>query len=280
MKGFTKFQFVLCLFCSLLSSAQNKYAPQKYFIENEKSVSDPSNELDLNALYDSHYSYRGRDNGINQSSIAPSIQYQNQSGFGAFIDLELLSKAARNPDSYDAGISWLFDISEVFNIQLLYSHFWFQSNSKQPRATLNNYIEGVFTIETKHYNSDLTFDIDFGGGMREVGIFWNNGFPIVISKHFLKGRLIVEPNLSFVIAEQNSLLVSRRKHGNMNIPVLKSKSTFGIMDYEFGIPLTFESKYIIIKPEFYLVRPVNVLDNSTKSSFGDFSLEITVPFRF
>jgi hypothetical protein len=35
-----------------------------------------------------------------------------------------------------------------------------------------------------------------------------------------------------------------------------------------------------LKPVFYLIIPVNVLDLSTKNNFGDFSLEITVPFKF
>lgn len=241
---------------------------------------EPANEIDISLTYDSHYSYRGRDDGIHEYAIAPSVQYQHKSGFGAFIDLEFLSKSPGNPDGVDGGISWQFDISDAFGIQLLYTHFLFTDSSKEERASLNNNFEAIFNLETKYYNTNLTLDLDFGGGVREGSITWYNSLPVTLSEHILKGKLTFEPNLSFTIGEQNLFLIAKRKLKPGDIKVKKSSSTFGIMEYEVGLPLTLETKYLIVKPVFYLIIPVNVLDLSTKSSFGDFSVEITVPFGF
>ncbi|MFI5144351.1 MAG: hypothetical protein ACHQJ4_02030 [Ignavibacteria bacterium] len=189
-------------------------------VMHRKQENEPSSELDIDVTYDSHDSYRGRDNGINEFSVAPSIQYQHKSGFGAFVDMKFLSKSSKNPDDYDAGISWQFDISNVFNIQLSYSHYWF-NDSIQTRAALNNTIEGVFDLETKYYNTNMALDMDFGGGNREFSITWYH-----------------------------------------------------------GLPLSLETKHLVIKPQMFIIVPVNVLDLSTKSAFGDFELEVTVPFSF
>ena len=249
-------------------------------IVSGKVFIEPSNELDVGVVFDSHYSYRGRDNGIKQFAVAPSVQYQHISGFGVFIDLEFLNKSKSNPDGVDGGISWLFNISESFNIQLLYTHFLFTDSSKEERAALNNNIESVFSLETKYFNSNITLDLDFGGGVREAGISFYGGFPVQLSKKFLKGTLTFEPNLTIVIGEQNFGLALQRRLRQMGINIKKSASTFGIMDYEIGIPLTLETKHLIVKPVYYIIIPVNVLDLSTKKPFGDFSLELTVPFRF
>ena len=245
-----------------------------------KQENEPSSELDLDVTYDSHDSYRGRDNGINQYSVAPSIQYQHKSGFGAFIDLKFLSKSSKNPDDYDAGISWQFDISDAFNIQLSYSHYWF-NDSIQTRATLNNTIESAFDLQTKYYNSNMAVDLDFGGGNREFGITWYHGLPLVLSKHLFNGTLTFEPNITLSFGEQNSNLIALRKKkiGGIGL-VVKKKSVFGIMDYEVGFPLSLETKHLVIKPQMFIIIPVNVLDLSTKSAFGDFELEVTVPFSF
>ncbi len=191
-----------------------------------KEAKEPASELDINVTYDSHDTYRGRDNGINQYSIAPSIQYQHKSGFGAYIDAKFLSKENRTPDDYDAGISWVFDISTAFNITLSYTHYWF-NDSVQARATLNNTFESGFNLETKHYNSSLTLDIDFGGGVREFSSEWYNGLPLILSKKFLKGTLTFEPNITFYYGEQNSSLIALRKRkGGKIVPVIKKNSTF------------------------------------------------------
>ncbi len=52
------------------------------------------------------------------------------------------------------------------------------------------------------------------------------------------------------------------------------------MDYEIGLPLTLETKHLIVKPQMFLIIPVNVLDLSSKSTFGEFELEVTFPFSF
>jgi hypothetical protein len=241
---------------------------------------EPASELDFDVTYDSHDSYRGRDNGINEYSVAPSIQYQHKSGFGAFIDLKFLSKSSKNPDDYDAGISWQFDITTAFAITLSYTHYWF-NDSIQTRASLNNTVETAFDLQTKYYNSNLAFDLDFGGGVREVGATWYNGLPLVLSKHIFKGTLTFEPNVIFSFGEQNKGLIAlrKRKGGGLALVVTK-KSVLGIMDYEIGFPLSLETKHLTVKPQMFIIIPVNVLDLSSKSAFGDFELEVTVPFSF
>lgn len=249
-------------------------------VTHRETEKEPSSELDIDVTFDSHDSYRGRDNGTNEYSIAPSIQYQHKSGFGAFVDLKFLGKSGRNPDDYDAGISWQFNISDAFNIQLSYSHYWF-NDSIQTRAALNNTIESAFDLQTKFYNSNLALDMDFGGGVREFSATWYHGLPLVLSKHILKGTLTFEPNLTISFGEQNKgLLALRKKRGGGIQLTLTKKSVFGIMDYEIGFPLALDTKHLIVKPQIYIIVPVNVLDASTKSAFGDFELEVTVPFSF
>ena len=72
----------------------------------------------------------------------------------------------------------------------------------------------------------------------------------------------------------------RKRKGGRIVPVAKKTSTFGIMDYEIGFPLSLETKHLVIKPQMFIIIPVNVLDLSSKSAFGDFELEVTVPFSF
>jgi hypothetical protein len=273
---------------SLLSSAQDLVDNQKEerglspdITQNRNEPIESVSELNLDVTYDSHESYRGRDNGFNQYSIVPSLQYIHKSGLGAFIDLTYLSKAYNKLDGIDVGISYQTDISDAFSLDFSYTHFWFSDSSNQSRASLNNNIEGILTLNSKHLNSSITIDMDFGNSTKEINTLLYGGLPLILSEHVLKGSITFEPGLTLIYGEQNSSLVQRRRlKRGVILKVNKTKSTFGIMDYELGFPLTLETNHLILKPVFYLIIPVNVLDLSTKNNFGDFSLEITVPFKF
>jgi len=284
------FVFILFIFFSDSIQGQNLNIGNKDIdflsgktIDNKLYMNtyEPANEIDFDLTYDSHDSYRGRDNGIIENGLATSVQYQHKSGFGAFIDAKYLSKSKKAIDDYDLGISWLFNVTNSFDLYLSYSHFWY-NDSVQVRSNMNNNFESVFDLQTKSFNSNVTLDLDFGGGTKEFTTSFSGGIPLILSSHiFKRGVLTIEPGLTATIGQQDLSLVARRKaRGGSIVPKVKKSSTFGIMDYELHIPLTLETKHITVKPQFDLIMPVNVLDLSTKTAFGNFDLEITVPFKF
>lgn len=91
----------------------------------------------------------------------------------------------------------------------------------------------------------------------------------------------MEPSVSTVIGDQAD---AGRTPGNI-IPFAKGKNkflskSFSVLDYELGLALQYQSRYVNVQPEVDYIIPMNITDVSSKKGFVSFILEIEIPFKF
>ena len=91
----------------------------------------------------------------------------------------------------------------------------------------------------------------------------------------------MEPAIATVIGDQAD---AGRTPGNI-IPFAKGKNkflskSFSVLDYEMGLALQYQSRYVNVQPEVDYIIPMNITDVSSKKGFVSFILEIEIPFKF
>jgi hypothetical protein len=245
--------------------------------ENEQNAS----ELDIDLTYINHESYRGRDNGVHENSYSPSIMFTHSSGLGISAGLKWLNHAKHALDQVDIGLSFSHQIYRLFSGSLSFTRFWFRDSASLARSDLGNNVEGGLYMNSRYFNSGLVLDYDFGGGHSEFSANISGSLPLIISKRFLGGTLATEPGINLVYGQQNSaLVILRRIRRSVLAAGKKSSSTFGIMSYEFNLPLELDYEHLIVNLSMTYIIPANVLDASTNHRFFSFTIDLIVPFRF
>jgi len=238
-------------------------------------------KLTLEANYYNHIAYRGRDNHIYQNSFSPALTFEHPSGFGISTVFYFANKNKKPLDELDLMGYFSFDFSDNINGTFYFTHYFFSDNSLNPRAILTNSIAGEVNFEYPYFNFTPTLNLDFSGSNSEFSLFLYASSPIELTKNFLDGTLGIEPSVTATFGEQTSAFLTKirnRKGKLVNAP--GQKNIFSIMDYEFSFPLVYTSKYLIVKPYATVIVPLNVLDNSEKNPFLNFTIEIGIPFDF
>ncbi len=271
------------------STKNNSIAPADSMKEPEppglqddgKEFEDKSSLFTLDLLNQTHDHYRGRDEGLNQYSFYPTIKFQHSSGFGIYASFNFLSGSQSSPDDAELGISYTYDFNDVLSTTLYLSHYWFGDSSTSARQALSNSIGAEFDFDFGYVNFSAIPNLDFSKSASEVSLFLTAAAPVRLSRNFLYGKISMEPSISTVIGDQAD---AGRTPGNI-IPFAKGKNkflskSFSVLDYEMGLALQYQSRYVNVQPEVDYIIPMNITDVSSKKGFVSFILEIEIPFKF
>ena len=91
-----------------------------------------------------------------------------------------------------------------------------------------------------------------------------------------------EPTITAVLGEQNSDLTTKRLQRVKKQIIVKTTQTtsnmFGILDYEFALPISLQFRSVSINPAIIYVSPRNVIDASRQDSFISVGLSVSVGF--
>jgi len=238
-----------------------------------------NNGILLSGSYLTHDYYRGRDFGDVQNSFSGTAAYIHKTGLGAYLSYYNLMNTKAFVDEFDIGITYQFKIIEdYFDGSVALAHSWYNDSNSKGVGGLNNLINASFNYSYGVLGVSAMFDLLFGGGTREFSFTFNPYCTIPVSKNFLSGALSVEPGITAIIGQQDYSVLQKRKRNPLK--TVQTNSTFGIMDYEFSLPIEYEHKYFTFRPAITLIIPVNVLDLSTNKPFGCFSLDVELPISF
>ena len=255
----------------------------------ETEEAERASRIDIQMAYDSHYSYLGRDNGIRQSAISPSVTYKHRTGIFVSSGVSWMSQTQNHWDDVYMAVGYDLSLNDNVGCSVGYSRYWFLANSVNPRSLLNNGLSAEMSMETPAINSALTLALDFGSKNSEWLLTLTVSHPFALGSGGL-ATLLTEPTVTANFGEQNQQLVATRKNiakGKKASTATTTTSTgtggtgsvFGIMDYEIAVPLRVTLSSVVVTPSVTWILPLNVLDSGTGDPYWQAGIDLTATIR-
>jgi hypothetical protein len=238
--------------------------------------------LVLSSAYASHSSYRGRDNGLVDQSLSPSVTYRHSSGLSIQTSTYWQNNAGNRWDNFQLTGGYEFRISDVIGGSLSYSHFWFNDSSRSELSVFTDNTQAGFSFDWPVVSIAALGSMNFGTASEftlTTSIAHNLEIPLS-----LYNKVTITPSLAWVLGQQNSeltTLLTTKAKGKKAVTTTQTKATssFGILDYEISLPVTFELGPFTLVPSATYIVPLNVVDASTTKSFINLEFSISLTIR-
>jgi len=240
--------------------------------------------LVFSSAYASHSAYRGRDIGLVQQSISPSVTYRHSSGLNIQASTYWLNNAGNRWDNFQLTGGYEFRLSGVLGGSLSYTHFWFNDSSTSELSVFTDNAQAGFSFDWPAISIAALGSMNFGTATEfTLTTSISHNFEIPFS---LYNKITVSPSFSWVLGQQNSELTSllttkgKGKKAAVTTSAQKSAtSTFGVLDYEVSLPATIELGPVTLVPSATYIIPLNVVDASTRTSFINLEFGIFLTIR-
>ncbi len=250
-----------------------------------------ASRLDIEAGYESHSSYRGRDNGVSEGSIGPTVTYHHKSGLFVGGALGWVSQSLASPDVSSVSAGYEFAASSMIAGSVTYTHFWYSASSLLPQAVTDQEVSGILTLSTDFLSAAGSLLDDFtarGGSEISIGLDLSRSIPV--SEHVFGGSLSLEPTATAMWGEQSERLLQKRIQRAKKKEIVRVSGSpydvFSIMAYELALPVDLEIGNLAIVPYIEWTLPVDVLNQKTvlvkdpSSSNAFLSAGLTVSMTF
>jgi hypothetical protein len=289
---------------------------------------DLPSELILRVDYFSKTLSAGRDFGVEQYSLAPSLTYYHKSGFFGGITGNIYSQSdpPYSLTDFQLGYSNVFKFNENWSYSLSYDRYLFNPDSdgllKNNAGLFSSYDFGAF-------NTSLSYSLVFSsqetghrlnpavGGyfvIRKVGFidkitfspgvsatFGTSNVPFVQlgKKTYALGQDYAYDPVELAAAKEITALKlgadfrkARRKdptltasqflkNSNLPVPTVEDKPVFGLMSWNFSVPVRFKIKHFSLGITYNYVIPVQLSNESYDSlpNQSYFSANMSYTFR-
>jgi len=255
--------------------------------ESDSDGDSPSNKIIASTDAKSHSSFRGRDGGISQASLTPSITLALQSGIRISLGAGWTEKPEFHRDGTYLGIGYDFPLAPEIGASFSYTYLSYADSSTQNQSVFHHSIGSGVYIES----SLATFAADIGVS---IGSSVEYALTVNISHPFLFGKCSFHPLLAISWGEQNGELVAERiiksekasgksngkAKGNAtgqqasSTTISVPKNIFSIMSYEIILPLSIHLDAWTITPSFTCIVPLNVIDGSREVPYINAGLTV------
>jgi hypothetical protein len=236
--------------------------------------------LTVAAGYSSHATYRGRDNGLPQQMVSPSLALHHKSGFGIEVSTFWLDQTPNQWDDVAASVSYEFSLGALLGGEVSYSHFWFSDSSRSEKSVFKNDFAASLSLNWPVLSLSVDGDVATGTASEfTLAVSASHEFEFPLT---LYNNISFAPSVTATIGEQNSTLTTLRKgpKGKKVVGVqTQTNDTFGILDYELSLPVTVVIGALTLSPSVNYVVPLNVIDLSTTKPFVDFEFGISWAFH-
>jgi hypothetical protein len=203
------------------------------------------------------YSYLGRDDGIRQAAMNPSVTFQHSSG---------LYVAVYN-----------FTAPPSINGSISFSGFWSKDSTSQQQYSLSQIIDAQTSYESSLINvsADLCLNTSVGSDL---------GITLGCSHRWEWHSGSFEPSFSVVWGKQPwdedlMTITTTKRQGVVRIDTSwssTSKTSFSIMGYQIDIPVNIRIGRGVLTPILSYIIPVHVLDDSRNKSFFAFGVTFMI----
>ncbi len=230
----------------------------------------------------SHFAYRGRDNGLPTYALIPSVNYRHSSGFSLNLTRYWLEKAYDQWSETDLGAEYDFDLTDDLSAYVGYTRFWFADSSELSRSIFTNSAFAGISWSTPLTNLELDLDEDIGTRSQFTAMC-GVSLPWTITTLGSGGRLDLQPGIAAVYGQQLFRSVSGGQIPGAGVDsteqILQAANFFGIIDYEFTLPLTLTLGPLTVALSILYDIPINVIDGSTAAPFFTAAGTVTLAIR-
>ena len=245
-------------------------------------------KLTLAVDYSSNSSFFGRTGGTHPYPFwSPSLTYKGKRGWwlsaGSFHLLNSETAFSFNQVSLAAG--WDFTFSDQVDGGISYSRYVFTSTSPLVQSASPHYLSAFIGYDWSYVYSTLNASYITGQG-NDLFISFENSWYMEIAAG-KKSTLSFEPKISIIAGTQNfaSTIVETRSKGrkpNGKGAVAVATNTgsgFGIIDYEFRLPVTYTVGSLGLELAWRYVMPVNLASGDLSTHQSIFSAGVYYTFQ-
>ncbi len=248
-----------------------------------------SNKIIASVDTRSHTTFRGRDGGVSQASLSPSLAFALSSGLRFSLGAVWTEKPDFHHDGIYLGVGYDFTISPVMGASIGYTYLLFADSSTENQSVIHHSIDGGIYLETALANLGASAGISIGSEMEYA-------FAASISRSIPIGNFSFDPSLTITWGEQNGELVAERlvrtlkgqgksqgkgKGGGQQSSQITTtpNNIFTIMAYEINLPLSIHLRTLIITPSLNCIFPMNVIDGSREAPYLNAGLTVVYELR-
>jgi hypothetical protein len=259
-----KFLFILLTFVLYLN------------VKGQDSLQKSSRLLALD--YGSNKTYEGRRDSVKQSYFSPYYNYSNKKGFYFFSSAYFISK---HIDEIDLGFGrdFLWGKNKRTKSSISYTRYLFSAESRQLITSTPNNIQFYCKRKFKWVTSKITFNRNFGHGVRDVGLSWSNyhSFYVDLSS---KSDLSFTPKVRIDSGTQNYYRKFLLNHFATvaNRSDVKKFRRFTIINYEFSLPVTYTFNGLSIDAIPCYSIPTNQPDETSSTPYFFFIISASIEF--
>ena len=232
--------------------------------------------------YGSNSAYFGRSQAVAFPYAAATLTYSAKSGLYGSVEFYNLLNTPTALDETDLTVGWNHALGKTTDVALSYSHFIFPANSELVKASVSNAFDAGLGQDWGAFYSRLSATYLFGSTPRQ-----GDGFLILENSRSFETKhgfgqhdyFAVEPVVSIAAGTQSfgETALTKRNKGKGN--VARSVRRFGLVDYEFGIPVSYYVGKLELSAGWRYVIPVNLpADDVESRALSIWTLGATVTF--
>ena len=226
----------------------------------------PHRQFTAALSYGSNSAYFGRTQATAFPYLATDLTYTTKGGLYASVGLYNLLNTPLLVDETDLSVGWNHDLSKTLDASLSYSRFFFPTSSELVKSSVNNAFDAGLGQDWGAFYSRLSATYLFGNAAGKGDAF----LVLEASRSFETKRgfgandyFSVEPMLSAAAGTQSFAETSVAKRRGAK--TVRTTRRFGIVDYEFGLPLTYTVGKLAVSAGWRYVVPVNLTPDDVDS---------------
>ncbi len=278
------FTIVFLFAINIISSAQNEINKELSLLDSNIQTS----YFKIGADYISNNVYFGRKDSAAIPYIVPSIGYYNKSGLFIEGSVAVIPKNTIRADLFTIGGGYDFHSSnEKFTGELYVAKYFFNDSSKTVQSETNGEADAIAAYDFG--------PISINGG---INVLFTDPVDVILtaglSHEFLFGNSYqwsLTPtaltNIGSLNFYKNYYIKRKLKKRNGRTVTVSGTNKFSALDYEFSLPLSYDTKKwsLLISP--YYTIPVNPIQYSInrimlkqETLSNSFYVEASAAFKF
>ena len=208
--------------------------------------------------YGSNSAYFGRTQATPFPYLETDFTYSAKGGLFASVGLYNLLNTPLLLDETDLTAGWAGDLSKTLDASVSYSRFVFPVGSELVKSSVNNSLDAALGQDWGPFYSRLSAAYLFGKSTSSADGFLvlENSRSFEIPHVFsANDYFTIEPNVSVAAGTQSFVEASLTKRRGARA---RSTRQFGVVDYEFAVPVTYTLGKAAITAGWRYVVPVNL----------------------
>ncbi len=218
----------------------------------------PRRHFSVALSYGSNSAYFGRTQATAFPYLTTDLTYTTKGGLFASAGLYNLLSTPLLLDETDLTAGWAGNLSQTLDASVSYSRFVFPASSELVKSSVNNSLDAALGQDWGPFYSRLSAAYLFGQSASSADGFLTleNSRSFEIPHVFSPDDyLTIEPTVSAAAGTQSFVEASlTKRHG------AKARATrrFGVVDYEFAVPVSYTLGKLSVAASWRYVLPVNL----------------------